>query len=903
MSDNEGQDIKVTVNVSRNLRALPFVSAEDPIATGHMWEEWLESIEREFRFFKIESDQDKKDAIIIYGGKELARLEKSLPDPANGNMYEKIKEKLNTYYTPKKNKQHARYIFSKCTPTNEESTVAYAARLREKAATCEFSDMDDRILEHLIQTVRNVNLIQKAISKKWNLEKFIEEAGQMEDIKIQVDSMKAVKAEVAKVRQTDRHQYKPATRQPQKQMCKYCGKTGIHEPGQNCPAYGKKCANCFRYNHFAAVCRSPAKKSDMKKSRDKQNKSNYRQGRNRVKKTEVEEGSTSSDDDYFMQSIKHLHTVKKIKSPNNHQEDKYRKTVEIKIDDVVARVEPDTGADVNIMDEHQFKALSHRTTNELRLQASEIKLGTLQSALQVKGVFKAVLRNRTCGINAEFVVLKGRINSAPLLSKDTLQELGMIQIDPDGSLAEENELRIKSVYHNSEYKELIDKYKDVFDGIGQIRDKKNNTEIYARFTMKEEAAPVAQKARPVAYFLQEPLKKWLEQGVEDGLFERVPHGDPITWCSPMVVQPKPRYAGVEHLEPHMIRASIDLRVPNKYMERNRIAHNPIVEDFTHAFHDCVIFSKLDMRQGYHQLLLHPDSRTVATFSTPWGNMRPRRLVFGAKAAQDLFDEVVYRIFGDIPMCLNQRDDILIGGRNKSEHDKTLDAVLKRAAEYNITFNLEKAKFGVSEIDFYGYVFTKDGLKPDPDKVRAVKESAPPTSKADVRSFLGMLGYLSKFIPNYSKLVDTLRQLTHKDVKFKWEKEEKKAFETLKNAITDQRTLMYFDPKRPIIVRTEASFHEGISAGLFQPTDRGLQPVHFISRTMTDTEKRYSQTEKDALAIVWAKKRFRMYLLGAPKIKHSTQTTAQPIQQSNSEITAENRKMGDGDARHRLRVNI
>ena len=148
-------------------------------------------------------------------------------------------------------------------------------------------------------------------------------------------------------------------------------------------------------------------------------------------------------------------------------------------------------------------------------------------------------------------------------------------------------------------------------------------------------------------------------------------------------------------------------------------------------------------------------------------MRPRRLVFGAKSSQDLFDEMIYRIFGDIPNCLNQRDDILLGGRNIEEHNKTLEQVLQRAADFGITFNVAKCQFGVDELEFYGYKFTKDGLKPTPEKVRAVKESEPPESKEAVRSFLGMIGYLAKFIPRYSSLTAPLRELTHKDTKFKW----------------------------------------------------------------------------------------------------------------------------------------
>ena len=110
----------------------------------------------------------------------------------------------------------------------------------------------------------------------------------------------------------------------------------------------------------------------------------------------------------------------------------------------------------------------------------------------------------------------------------------------------------------------------------------------------------------------------------------------------------------------MIRASVALRVPNKHMKRSRISQAPIDEDFIPKFHDCTIWTKkLDLWQGYHQLVLNPESRSIATFSTPLSTFRPKRLVFGAKASQDLLDEAMSRVFGDIPRCLNQRDDVLI----------------------------------------------------------------------------------------------------------------------------------------------------------------------------------------------------------------------------------------------------
>ena len=176
-----------------------------------------------------------------------------------------------------------------------------------------------------------------------------------------------------------------------------------------------------------------------------------------------------------------------------------------------------------------------------------------------------------------------------------------------------------------------------------------------------------------------------------------------------VVQPKPKYTDVkkEELEAEMIRASIDMRIPNESMKRSRCVQSPRVEDFVYRLHDCKIFTKLDLRQGYHQLALDTTTRQVETFSTPWGNYRPQRLVFGAKSSQDVFDEAMFRIFGDIPHCLNQRDDILLGGRDDAEHTNVLRTVLQRARDHGITFNKEKCQFGKEQIEFFGHVFTKD----------------------------------------------------------------------------------------------------------------------------------------------------------------------------------------------------
>ena len=152
-----------------------------------------------------------------------------------------------------------------------------------------------------------------------------------------------------------------------------------------------------------------------------------------IKRTteELPDSSTSSDDEFFSQAVRHLKQVKKIKSDDEDR------TLTVKMEDVSVQIELDSGAEVNFMDEYQFKALTNCTRERITLVPSRTKPNNLQGELPVKGEFTATIRNKTCGTVARFVIVKGRINSPPLISKDTctLQEFGILQIREDGSFA------------------------------------------------------------------------------------------------------------------------------------------------------------------------------------------------------------------------------------------------------------------------------------------------------------------------------------------------------------------------------------------------------------------------------------------------------------------------------------
>ena len=185
---------------------------------------------------------------------------------------------------------------------------------------------------------------------------------------------------------------------------------------------------------------------------------------------------------------------------------------------------------------------------------------------------------------------------------------------------------------------------------------------------------------------------------------------------------------------------------------------------------------------------------MATFSTPWGNYTAKRLIFEAKSPQDIFDRVMFQIFGDHPLCMNQRDDIILGRKDREKHNRTLEKILLRAKEYGVKFNREKSEFGKTEITFFGHSFTSEGLRPNPRRIEVVLNCKEPKSK-EVRSSLGMIGYLDNFIRNYATLSAPLRNLTRNKTRFKWNSQEKESFEKLKSAITSHETMAYFDPNK------------------------------------------------------------------------------------------------------------
>ena len=224
------------------------------------------------------------------------------------------------------------------------------------------------------------------------------------------------------------------------------------------------------------------------------------------------------------------------------------------------------------------------------------------------------------------------------------------------------------------------------------------------------------------------------------------------------------------------------------------------------------------------------------------------------------------ILTGLPGVVCLMDDILVHGSTREEHDARLRDVLNRLQTAGMTLNESKCQFAKTSLTFLGHVVGKSGISPDPEKVKAITEFPTPTNVGDVRRYLGMVNHLAKFVPNLAEITQPLRELLEKNRLWTWNENQQRAFEKTKELLTLSPILTLFDPNLETVVAADASSF-GLGAVLRQKNPDGqFKPVAYISRSLTPTEQRYAQIEKEALVFTWACERLSDYLKACPHLQ-------------------------------------
>ena len=369
----------------------------------------------------------------------------------------------------------------------------------------------------------------------------------------------------------------------------------------------------------------------------------------------------------------------------------------------------------------------------------------------------------------------------------------------------------------------------------------------------QDIQPVAQQQRKIPFHLREKVDKQLEQLQCGDISEHVPEDEKTDWVSPIVCIPKKN---------DEIHICVDTGAANRAIKHVRHLI-PTVNDIALDLNGAKVFSKLDVTQAFHQLELSPQSQGITTFTTHIGLFQYKRLNYGTNSAAETFQFTLQQALSGLKGVRNIADDVIMYGRDIKEHNAALESCLQCLAELHLTLSIEKCTFLKDSLDSFGYTFCKDGKKPDPKKVEAFVTAATPTNASEVRSLLGMSNYSSQCIPDYATITEPLRALMRKNVRFEWTPECEEAYQKLKEVLMKDPVVGYFDINKETLIIGDAST-VGLSAILAQkePEENCPSIIAYASRALSSVEKKYSQTEKEVLAIVWGIEHYYVYFYRA-----------------------------------------
>ncbi|GKA80959.1 putative reverse transcriptase domain-containing protein [Tanacetum coccineum] len=357
-------------------------------------------------------------------------------------------------------------------------------------------------------------------------------------------------------------------------------------------------------------------------------------------------------------------------------------------------------------------------------------------------------------------------------------------------------------------------------------------------------APVARAPYRLAPFEMKELSEQLQELSDKGFIR--PSSSP--WGAPVLFVKK---------KDDSFRMGIDYRELNKLTVKNRYPL-PRIDDLFDQLQGSSVYSKIDLRSGYHQLRVREQDIPKTAFRARYGHYEFQVMPFGLTNAPAVFMDLMNRVCKPYldKFVIVFIDDILIYSKNKKEHEEHLKAILELLKKEELYAKFSKCEFWIPKVQFLGHVIDSQGIHVDPAKIESIKDWASPKTPTEIRQFLGLAGYYRRFIEGFSKIAKPMTKLTQKKVTFEWGDKQEAAFQILKNKLCSAPVLALPQGAENFIVYCDAS-HKGLGAVLMQ----NEKVIAYASRQLKIHKKNYTTHDLELGAVVFALKLWRHYLYG------------------------------------------
>lgn len=583
------------------------------------------------------------------------------------------------------------------------------------------------------------------------------------------------------------------------QKCFACGES--NHLFKFCKYKSFKCKVCKGVGHLARVCKEA-------------------KGEKKLLNLESEED--------FKQITLHCIEISEVNNIDDNKDDKFY--TELMIMSETFKFEIDTGSPICACS----KIFYDRHFSDIPLQKFESGLRSYnKSPMKAHGYITVEAKLKTKTYQMRLVVIEN--GGAPLIGRDFLRA-----IDPSRKNNFVNKIECK----DPGIIKLINDNEQLFRSeIGCYRYGK------VHFELKDNVTPVFRKARPVPLAFQSEYKRQIQDKIASGILKKV---DYSVWGTPLVSAPKPN-GGLRICGDYSITVNPHIK-PVVYSL-------PLIDDVFAILNGGEHFSKLDLSDAYHQLELDDESQKLLAWSTQEGLFVPTRMPFGISPASSIFQSIIAKTLQGCKKACAVMDDIIVTGTNRKDHIENLEAVFKKIADAGFTLRKDKCEFFKEQVKYLGYIVDKHGLHKDPCKVEAILNAPRPTDVAKIKSFVGVVGFYSRFFPNLAQVLAPIYNLLKKESSFVWSEECQDAFDLVKSVMASDKVLAHYNQNLPVKLTCDASIY-GLGAAIFHVMEDGTErPIAYASRTLSKAEKNYSTPDREALAIYFGVKKFAHFLIG------------------------------------------